>query len=193
MLFESRIWIAIWMFTQQVEVFLRVHNLNMTSRGQKWNLVLRAANYNIQSLVVRISLRGLGIITMSPRIPSILSEHFLYAADVTLSASTSSRWMFTLRVSILEWCLVHFNGQTLLSVVKDIFLPPLCKSMYLTLTIAPLSLPDVIGVTIWSMINTVHVWSTAFHSKNQHCSCMNSYDQWSLRSAFISFTYDHWS
>ena len=50
-----------------------------------------------------------------------------------------------------------------------------------------------LGVTIWSMINTVHVWSTAFHSNDQHCSCMNSYDQWSLRSMFIAFTYDQWS
>ena len=35
MLYESCIWIAIWMFTQQVEVFLKVHNLNVTSGGLK--------------------------------------------------------------------------------------------------------------------------------------------------------------
>ena len=59
------------------------------------------------------------------------------------------------------------------------------------------------------MINTFHVWTTAFHSNDHHCSCMNSYDQWSLPSMFIvhsfylwsmiitinvhSFGYDHWS
>ena len=50
-----------------------------------------------------------------------------------------------------------------------------------------------LGITIWYMINTFHVWTTAFHSDDHHCSCMNSYDQWSLRSMFIAFTYDQWS
>ena len=107
--------------------------------GPRVGWSIEQSSFKLLILLV-ISLCAVEIALLSITKDTVLSAQFLRAANVTLSARTSSRWTFTTRVSIE--CLVHLARPEHCSLSPRTF-SSLCKSMYLALTITPLMLSDV--------------------------------------------------